>query len=211
MNERLPQRDDGRTRIAILRFSARFLQVIVVFLIATILPAWGGAQDVEVLLPEKECQVKYALLYSFSLLTTWPQEAFQPPDTGPLVLGVLGSKPYPEYLARIAEAKKVRNRQILIRHFKTPEEIAGCHLLYITNSVPPEVERAVVQRLGNRPILVVSEHPPELGPSVATIHFVIEQASVKFILNTDAAKAHQLQFDARLLKLAKRTTSDSPR
>src|SRR6185369_3485103 len=75
-------------------------------LVFTVAPAGVRAQDVEVLLPEKECQVKYALLYSFGLMTTWPAQAFDPPDTGPFVIGVLGSKPFPEYLERIAQTKK---------------------------------------------------------------------------------------------------------
>src|SRR5207248_3344589 len=113
------------------------------------------AQDVEVLLPEKECQVKYALLYSFGLLTTWPPQTFDPPDTGPFVIGVLGTKPFPEYLARIAETKKIQNRPIVIRRFKAPDEVRGCHLLYVTNAIAPESEQAVVRRLAKQPVLVV--------------------------------------------------------
>jgi len=178
--------------------------------LAALAPAPACGQDVEVLLPEKECQVKYALLYSFGLLTTWPAQSFDPPETGPFIIGVLGSKPYPEYLARIADSKKVQNRPIVIRRFKAPEEIGRCHLLYITNAVTLEVEHAVIRKLANQPVLVVSERPPEAGPSAAVIQFVIEQGAVKFALDTEAAKARQLQIDARLLKLAKRTSSDTP-
>jgi hypothetical protein len=174
-------------------------------------PRAAAAQDVEVLLPEKECQVKYALLYSFGLLTTWPPQTFDPPDTGPFVIGVLGTKPFPEYLARIAETKKVQNRPIVIRRFKAPDEVGGCHLLYVTNAVAPEAEQAVVRRLAKQPVLVVTERATDSEPSGATIQFLIEQGAVKFLLNTEAAKSHQLQIDPRLVKLAKRTTSDAPK
>ncbi len=180
------------------------LRGCVALALAVLSPALAAAQEVEVLLPEKECQVKYALLYSFGLLTTWPAQSFHPPEAGPFVIGVLGTKPFPEYLARIAETKKIQNRSIVVRRFKTPDDVAGCHLLYVTSSTAPDQEQAVVRKLALQPVLIVSERPAEAGPSEATIQFVIEQGVVKFVLNADAAKAHQLQIDPRLLKLAKR-------
>jgi len=180
-------------------------------LVFTVAPAGVRAQDVEVLLPEKECQVKYALLYSFGLMTTWPPQAFDPPDTGPFVIGVLGSKPFPEYLERIAQTKKVQNRAIVVRAWKSPEEIGRCHVLYITNAVALEVEQAVARKLSKEPVLIVSERAADAPTSGAIIQFLIEQGTVRFVLNADAAKAHQLQIDARLQRLAKRTVSDSPK
>jgi hypothetical protein len=208
------QPDPRHCGVAHLRLpEARFRAVnaVAVGLIVMLAPCCAWPQEVEVLLPEKECQVKYALLYSFGLLTTWPAQSFDPPETGPFVIGVLGSKPYPEYLARIAESKKVQNRPIVIRRFKAPEEIGRCHLLYITNAVTLEVEQAAVRKLADQPVLVVSERQPEAGASAAVIQFVIEQGAVKFVLDAEAAKARQLQIDARLLKLAKRSSSDIPR
>jgi hypothetical protein len=164
------------------------------------------AQDVEVLLPERECQVKYALLYSFGLLTTWPAETFAPPDTGPFVIGVLGDKPFPEYLTRIADTKKIQSRAIVIRRFRTPEEIRSCQILYVTSGVSADVEQAVVKMLAGRPVLIVSDHAPA-GGRPATIQFVIEQGAVKFVLEANDAKARALHVDPRLLKLAKRTSS----
>jgi hypothetical protein len=166
------------------------------------------AQEVEVLLPEKECQVKYALLYSFGLMTAWPAESFGADMKAPFVIGVIGTKPFPEYLARIAATKKIQGRQIAIQRYKEPDEIGRCQILYVTSSVTPEVERSIVGKLANEPVLVVSEQAAELGESGATIRFVIEQGAVRFLLNAEAAKVRRLQFDARLLNLAKRPTAD---
>ncbi len=169
-----------------------------------LLPISARAQTVDVLLPERECQVKYALLYSFGLFTTWPEPAL--PRDAKFVIGILGEKPFPEYLARIAEKKQIHDRRIEIHRFEMPDEIGPCHILYVTASVPPAVERAVVQKLADRQVLIVGEQPAEAGESGISIRFVIEQSSVRFELNTDSAKAHGLQFDARLLNLAKRPT-----
>ncbi len=174
---------------------------------AAVLPDSVTGQETEVLLPEKECQVKYALLYSFGLLTTWPAEAFDPPDGGPFIIGLLGTKPFPEYLARMAESKKIQGRKIEIRNFQTAEDVGRCHLLYVTNAAPPEAEQAMVRKLAQQPVLLVSERTPEREGGAGMIVFLIEQGAVKFLLNADAAKAHRLQIDPRLLKLAKRPAS----
>lgn len=43
-----------------------------------------------VVLPERECQLKYAYLDSFSLLNSWPETAFDSPSA-PFVIGVYGT------------------------------------------------------------------------------------------------------------------------
>jgi hypothetical protein len=201
-----------RPRSAAVRALGRHLAIILV-VVMTIAGATrrATAQEVEVLLPEKECQVKYALLYSFGLMTTWPAESFGADVKASFVIGVIGTKPFPEYLARIATTKKIQGRQIAIQRYKEPDEIGRCQILYVTSSVTPEVERSIVRKLANEPVLVVSEQASELDENGATIRFVIEQGAVRFLLNAEAAKARRLQFDARLLNLAKRPAGDTPK
>ena len=214
MDEAFSQRDDRNRgawhiRSGVLLRAAKSLVLFLIFSCLELTPAFAPAQDVEVLLPEKECQVKYALLYSFGLLTTWPREAFDPPDGGPFVIGVLGSKPFPEYLARIASTKKIQGRAIVIRRYKLPEEVQQCHILYITSSVTRQAEQAVMRKFAGRPVLLVGEPSLDGHPSRVNIEFIIEQGTVKFDLNIEATKARHLHIDPRLLKLARRTTSDS--
>jgi hypothetical protein len=206
MNETLQQPDDRcgdvtrERRFALLRGVCTLVCAV-----ATLAPLRAIGQEAEFLLPEKECQVKYALLYSFGLLTTWPAEAFDPPDGGPFVIGVFGTKPFPEYLTRISETKKIQGRKIIIRRFQTSEEVGHCHILYVTNSAPSDAEKAVARKLAQQPVLLVSERALESGTGM--IEFVIEHGAVKFLLNAEVAKVHRLQIDPRLLKLAKRPSS----
>lgn len=179
-------------------------------LLFALIPAAAGAQQVEVLLPEKECQVKYALLYSFGLLTTWPAGAFEGAGNRPFVIGVLGDKPFPEYLDRIAANKKIQNRTIVIRRCKTADEIGSCHILYITSAVARDVEQAVLRKLAKEPVLMVGEHSPGPGDAQTVIQFIIEQGAVKFLLDAEAAKAHDLQIDPRLLTLRKQPSEPKP-
>ncbi len=160
------------------------------------------AQEIEVLLPDKEAQVKCALLYSFSLLTTWPTEAFAD-DKSPFVIGVLGERPHLHYLDRVAEAKKeIRGRKLVIERYRTVDQIAACQVLFVAGTVPIDVEQAAIKRVAGRSLLVVGERPLAGSAAPTHIHFLIQNQRVKFLVDVAAAKARQLQIDPRLLTLA---------
>jgi hypothetical protein len=83
----------------------------------------AGAQEIEVLLPHKEAQVKCALLYSFSLMIGWPESAFADAKS-PFVIGVLGDRPHLHYLDRVVATKKeIRGRPLVVRRFGNVAEI----------------------------------------------------------------------------------------
>lgn len=166
-----------------------------------VLAQWGSAQEVEVLLPAKEAQVKCAFLYSFGLMINWPDFAFPAADA-PFVIGVLGERPHSELLDRLAATKKIRGRTIIIRRYSKAEEIDACHILFVTAGVAPALEQAARQRLAKRPVVIVGERPLDGVQAAAPVHFVIENQVVKFRIDLEAAKARQLQIDPRLLKLA---------
>jgi hypothetical protein len=161
----------------------------------------AGAQEVEVLLPEKEAQVKCALLYSFCLMVEWPARAFTDAKS-PLVIGVLGERPHLNYLDRVAQ-KEVRGRPLVIERYRSATQIGTCHILFITAKVSLQDETAAIEKLAQAHTLVVGERPLDVAAPPTHIHFVIENQAVKFHLDHDAVKARQLQVDPRLMKLAR--------
>ena len=213
MNACLRQPDDwrfdgaARRRPGWLRAAATFALALV---LTGLVSAPAFPQEVEVLLPAKESQVKYALLYSFGLLTTWPADAFDGAED-PFVIGVLGEKPFPEYLNRIAETKKIHNRSIVIRRYKSVDAVGRCHLLYVTSAAPADAEQAAARKFADQAVLIVGERGGVKGKDATTIQMIVELGTVKFMLNLDAARTLGLQIDPRLQKLAKRAASGSTR
>ena len=55
--------------------------------------ALAQANNAQVVVAESECKVKYVYLYSFGLLTKWPEATFEHTDNN-FVIGVLGDKPF---------------------------------------------------------------------------------------------------------------------
>ncbi|MFT5092122.1 MAG: hypothetical protein ACI8P0_003114 [Planctomycetaceae bacterium] len=165
-------------------------------------PERVAAQDAgaNVVVPESECKVKYVYLYSFGLLTKWPDETFERTDNA-FVIGVLGDKPYGGILDAIAKRKKIDKRRIVVRRFKTIEEYRPCHILYVTESIAEEDARAVKLKLKDDAVLIVGE-TPGFEYFGGVISFRIEDENVKFSLNVDAVKRRHLMVSARLSRLA---------
>ena len=176
------------------------MAAVVVFQLCV--PARVGDLDpvANVVVPESECKVKYVYLYSFGLLTKWPEATFKRTDNN-FVIGVLGDKPFGHILDAIAMRKKIDGRRIVVRRFKTIDEYRPCHILYVTESVAEEDASAVRQELKGDAVLIVGE-TPGFEYFGGVISFRIEDENVKFSLNVDAAKRRHLMVSARLSRLA---------
>lgn len=170
--------------------------------------ALAQANNAEVIVAESECKVKYVYLYSFGLLTKWPEATFERTNNN-FVIGVLGDKPFGHILDAIAKRKKIENRRIVIRRFKTMDDYQPCHILYVTESISEKDAKSAASDLDNDPVLIVGEIDDFefIGGVVA---FRINNGNVKFSLNVDAVKRRQLMVSARLSRLAE-TVRDTDR
>ncbi len=189
---------DAVTRPLFSRDVARLVACVVLLS----LPFSSSAQKTRqnVVLPEKECQLKYAYLYSFGLLTTWPDSAFRSDDAS-FVIGVFGEKPHRKLLDRLAMARKVRGRSIQIRRFLKPGEYQDCHILYITDAVAAADRDALLAQIDGDSVLIVGE-TDGMERSGAVMTFYISGETVRFYLNLDGADRRKLSVNARLSKVA---------
>ncbi len=145
-----------------------------------------------------EYKVKAAYLYNFAKFIRWPDSAFHNAEA-PLVIGVLGTNYFNGALQPLA-AKKVRNRTIEIKHFKTLAEVQNCHLLYISKS-EQQNRGLILTTLANQPILTVGVFNDfvELG---GIIQFITRRDRLRFSINLAVASQNNIQIEAQLLSLA---------
>ncbi len=161
--------------------------------------AMGQPAPAAATLPD-EYTVKAVFLYSFGRYCQWPPGAL-PGASDSFVIGILGKDPFGETIDKIAAKKTVQNRRIVVRRFATPDDYGGpCQILFVSRSVPPDQQAAVIEKLGGEPVLVVGESPgcAEHG---ATANFVIDGDRIRFEINIENARRAQLQMDAKLLSL----------
>lgn len=159
----------------------------------------------EVIDKRLEYNVKAASLYAFGRYVTWPDSAFESADS-PLVIGVHGGNPFGDALDRIAAKKTINGRPIEIRQVNSPADSEGCHILFVTRSVPKQAESQLFERTEGKPILLVGESPGFTDRG-GTINFYHRGTNVRFELNPDQGLESQLSLSAKLLTLGTRAST----
>lgn len=147
----------------------------------------------------EENQVKGAFLAKFALFVEWPDAVFSDAKS-PVTIGVIGDDPFgPRY--DDALSKEVANgRSFRVKRFKTPEEISGCQILFVSSSESqrlPEVLKAV----GRQPILVVGDQE-RFAHRGGMINFVKEGGKLRFEINAAAVENSGLKMSAKLLQVS---------
>jgi hypothetical protein len=153
----------------------------------------------------KEYNVKGAFLYSFGRYASWPPAAFAG-EHSPFVIGVLGESSIQGVLQQIQQTKKINNRPIEVRTIQDPQRAQGCHMLFLPQSLPAEFQREVIQLFDRTPVLLIGETDgfAEWG---GIINFQVQEGSVRFEINIEAARRREISVDAKLLKLATLVTT----
>ena len=158
------------------------------------------------LLPRQACaqvseyQLKALFLVRFPEFVTWPDKAFSGPGA-PIVIGIFGADPFEGALDQLVKGKVVSGRKITVRRVAGVEDLKSCHIAFIANS-----ERArcaeIVGGLGGANTLVVGDSE-QVARQGGAIGFKMVGTSVRFEINSGAAKRAGLELSSRLLKLAR--------
>ena len=177
----------------------RRLRLLMTIVLA-ILPSLGfeaHAQDASV---SSEYLIKAGFIYNFANLVQWPSSAFAQPDS-PIVLGILGEDPFGTILNRVLEGKKVNGRAFLVKRLRSVTDLKECHILFVSSSDMTHLTEAI-HLVKGMPILTIGEIPG-FAKRGGIINLVIEDNTVRFEVNVEAAKEADLNISSRLLALAK--------
>lgn len=145
-----------------------------------------------------EYAMKSALLFKL------PQFVYRPetPKEAGLGMCVLGRNPFGGALERLAQTP-IDGRTVRIGKAATVQELAGCDFVFIARSEAENLE-VLLRRLSNLPVVTVSdiEGFARTGGMVE-LAAGGEGAAVGILVNRRAAKRHNIEFNAQLLRLAR--------
>jgi len=147
-----------------------------------------------------EYRIKAAFLYNFARFVEWPKTVSRD-RAEPIVLGLLGRDPFGSLLETTIKGKSVNGRPLVVRRFANLEELKPCHLIFISSSEKRSVPE-VLQLLQGQSVLTVSEVEGFLRQG-GVINFIIENDTVRFDINLEAAGRAQLSVSSQLLKVAR--------
>ena len=147
-----------------------------------------------------EYDVKAAFLFHFAQFVEWPDEAFKDANS-PLTYCTIGDDPFRGSLDTILGGKTLGTRSFRVRHFKQPQEIQGCQVLFLGMEEKKPFPEILAKAKAHSVLTVgESEHFAQEG---GMIGFVLTENKIRFEINLEAAQKAKLKISSRLLALAK--------
>jgi len=146
-----------------------------------------------------EYPVKATYLYKFAPFVTWPEAAFEAPNS-PFVLCVAGEDPFGPLLDQATAGQRVGQHPIIVRRLQRVDRGVNCHILFVGASRGQTATDALAAVKG-APVLTVTDSA--LADSNAgVIQFVVKDNRVRFSIDGQAAAQSGLLISSKLLSLA---------
>jgi hypothetical protein len=144
----------------------------------------------------QEYNLKAAFIYNFTKYITWNGAS---ENTNEFVIGIFGNSPISVPLGEIARTKKVNDKKIIIRYFRTPQDISYCNILFVSrrNIYPLS---SVLQQVPSGTLTIAEDDG--MAAEGAAFNFVIEENRLKFEANLKAISAAGLKASSELLQHA---------
>jgi hypothetical protein len=146
-----------------------------------------------------EYKVKAVFLYNFTRFIDWPPSAFSSPES-PFIIGIIGDDPFGSYLEEAVSGEQIENHTIIIKRYHSISEIKDCQVLYI-NSSNSEYIKEIISLVGKRSILTVSD-ANNFARWGGMIRLFTDDEKIRIQINSNAAKASQLNISSKLLSVA---------
>jgi hypothetical protein len=152
----------------------------------------------------EEDTIKAVYTYQFGKFTEWPTTKFTNSEAT-LNFCILGKNPFRRPALDAIEDKQVKGRHLRIEIYPSgllsSEAIAGCHILFISESEKNRL-RGILAELREAPVLTVSdiENFAQHGGMIALVK---SQQQVRFEINSVALRYAGLTVSSKLLELAK--------
>lgn len=143
--------------------------------------------------------VKAAYLFRFASYVEWPDSV---KVEGPFVIGVIGAEDVAVHLEHLLTGMTVQGRAAKVRRVRTPDDIAGVHILYVGQAVFRSARPMRLRAVGKPILLVTDSHDGLQGGGV--INFVEVNRNLRFEISLAAAERSGLKIDSALLAVAVR-------
>lgn len=170
------------------------LRYFVILCIGFLMPLSVAAQ-------QSEYTIKAVFLEHFTRFIEWPESIEIADASYPFCLAVIGENPFDSILDQIYSEQKIKKRRVEIRYISTPDEIDGCHILFISSS-SKEILPEILSRTKNEPILTVGD-TDGFAENGVLINFYLIGGKIKFEINEKAVHKSGLIMSYRLLNLAR--------
>jgi hypothetical protein len=169
-------------------------KITLFFLLILIIPSKSYSQG-------EVAKYKSIFTLSFIRYIGWPEESRQ----GDFVIGVVRNKEIADWLRSLSKGKKFGFQNVVIKEFRTPEEVTDCQVLYIGNVNLSKYASTLVDKVGGRNTLIISEKNGATKYG-SMINFIIKEDKLKFEIQKNNASKFGLQISSKLSGMASAIT-----
>jgi hypothetical protein len=157
---------------------------------------FGGVCSADV---PTEYQVKAVFVFNFSRFLEWSPQSFTAPNA-PFVIGILGNDPFGARLDEAVRGEQIDQHPLLVRRFRSLDEIGDCRILYIDRSESARLQQ-ILAALDHRSTLTVSDLDDSSQRGVM-VQFATENNRIRLRINVESARAAGLTISSKLLRSA---------
>lgn len=158
-----------------------------------------------------EWHLKTSYLYRLSTCVHWPEGA-----GGEFVIAVFGRNRLEPWLIELAKTKKIDDKKIVWRHWKSIDDFQACHVVFIAAEAVDARSKesagdrlaAVLKKTQGKGPLIVTESEGLITKGAMINLFVNSEGKMKFEVHLDAARRAGLQFKPGVLSSAAKVHRD---
>jgi hypothetical protein len=101
-----------------------------------------------------EYQKKAQFIGKLARYVEWPQDKLG--NGVPFVIGIFGNDQASDQIKEIISGRRIKDREVVVKHCATIQEIAGCHVLFVSRSEEARLGKILGEVRGD-PVLTVGE------------------------------------------------------
>ncbi|MBN2744598.1 uncharacterized protein DUF4154 [Breznakibacter xylanolyticus] len=145
----------------------------------------------------QEAKYKATFTLNFIRYIGWPETSTQ----GDFVIGVVRSKEIADHLKQQSAGKKFGFQDVVIKEFKTVDEITKCQVIFVASSANFARNAETISNKVGKNALIVTEAEGATNKG-AIINFVIRDDKLKFEISKANASRASLQISSKLETMA---------
>lgn len=142
---------------------------------------------------QQVARAKAMLTLNFIRYIGWGEEARQ----GDFVIGVIRDKDVASQLRSQSEGKKFGFQDVVIKEFKSVEELEDCQVVFVSSSLSFSRNAAAIMGKVGKDTLIITEQEGATGNG-SMINFVVRDDKLKFELSEKNASYGGIQISSKI-------------
>jgi hypothetical protein len=143
----------------------------------------------------QQSMFKALFMFNFAKYIEWPNQESE----REFIIGVYGYDDIINELNKLAAARKINNRTIVVKKVKSPDEVPNAHLFFIPSGNSDQIEEVTAFYAG-KPTLIVSDKA-NLCKKGAGINYATIGGKMKFEVCKQNIISHDLNVHPKLISL----------